>query len=80
MHPKSMPRHYRRVHFKEMVPSCVCVDEQQGIFFVRKRMSGGILYRSHVKKMCNGNCFHSECEDDACTDYMKVATFWNAFC
>ena len=23
--------------------------------------------------MCNGNCFHSECEDDACTDYMKVA-------
>ena len=50
MHPKSMPRHYKKVHFKEMVPSCVCVDEQQGIFFVRKRMSGGILYRSHVKK------------------------------
>ena len=23
--------------------------------------------------MCNGNCFHSECEDDTCTDYMKVA-------
>ena len=40
---------------------------------MRKRMSGGILYRSHVKKLCNGNCFHAECEDDACTDYMKVA-------
>ena len=48
MHPKGMPRHYRRVR-------------------------GGILYRSHVKKMCNGNCFHSECEGDACTGYMKVA-------
>ena len=40
---------------------------------MRKRMSGSILYRSHVKKMCNGNYFHFECEDDACTDYMKVA-------
>ena len=73
MHPKSMPRRYRRVHFKEMVPSCARVNEQQEIFFLQKRMSGGILYRSHVKNMCNGNCFHSECEDDACTDYMKVA-------
>ena len=39
-------------------------------------MSGGILYRSHVKKMCNGNCFHSDCKDNACTKYMKVAKLY----
>ena len=39
-------------------------------------MNGGILYRSHVKKMCNRICFHSDFKDNACTKYMKVAKLY----
>ena len=73
MHPKSLPRHYKTVHFKHLVPSCVCVDEKLGIFFVRKHMKGGIAYRTHVQKMVLASHTDMKCELSSCMDFMEVA-------
>ena len=73
MHPKSLPRHYKTVHFKHLVPSCVCVDEKLGIFFTRKHMKGGIAYRTHVQKMVLASHTDMKCELCSCMDFMEVA-------
>ena len=44
MHPKSLNRHLKKTHNTEFTPSCICVDESEGIYFVKKSMKGGIVY------------------------------------
>ena len=51
MHPKSLNRHLKKTHNTEFTPSCICVDESEGIYFVKKSMKGGIVY-------CNSSLFN----------------------
>jgi len=77
MHPNSLARHHKDIHHKLMVLSCVCVDEKQGLFFVRKHMKGGIVYCTHVKKLICENGIYFKCENDSSADFMEVTRLSN---
>ena len=73
MHPKSLNRHLKKMHNTEFTPSCICVDESEGIYFVRKSMKGGIFYRTHVHKKVSADSATMLCEEESCADYLNLA-------
>ena len=73
MHTKSPKRHCMLMHNTILKPRAVCVDENQGIFFVHKHQKGGIKYRTHVQKYVGPNSVTTQCEETSCNEYMKVA-------
>ena len=72
MHVKSITRHCREIHEREM-PSSTCVDEQQGIFLIRNSSKGGVGYPIHVRKVMGGGKTVAACEVTDCMDTMAVA-------
>lgn len=70
---KSLARHYRDIHEKEIVSVATCVDEDNGIFLVRNSSRGGVGYPVHVKKVMGSENVGIQCEKSECMDYMRVA-------
>lgn len=73
MHQKSLARHYRDIHDKEIVSVATCVDEVKGIFLVRNSSRGGVGYPVHVRKVMGTENVGIQCEKSECMDYMRVA-------
>ena len=73
MHPKSLNRHLKKMHDTEFTPSCICVDESGELYFVRKSMKGGIVYRTHVQTKVSADFATMLCEEESCVDYMNLA-------
>ena len=73
MRQKSLARHYRDIHDKEIVRVATCVDEDNGIFLVRNSSRGGVGYPVHVKKVMGSENAGIQCEKSECMDYMQVA-------
>ena len=72
MHAKSLKRHCMLMHNTILKPRAVCVDENQGIFFVHKHQKGGIKNRTHVQKYVGPNSAAMQREESSCNEYMKV--------
>ena len=73
MRQKSLARHYRDIHDKEIVSVATCVDKDNGIFLVRNSSRGGVRYPVHVKKVMDSENAGVQCEKSECMDYMRAA-------
>nr|XP_039268649.1 uncharacterized protein LOC120343514 [Styela clava] len=72
---RSLPRHYRNIHNKEIENVVYCVDKIRGLYMVRRSSKGGVFYPIHIKKNLSKISldFGVDCEDSACRDYMYMA-------
>ena len=73
VNPKSLNCHLKKMHNTEFTPSCICVDESEGIYFIRKSMKGGIVYRTNVQRKVSAASATILCEEERSADYMNLA-------
>ena len=78
MRQKSLARHYRDIHDKEIVRVATCVDEYNGIFLVRNSSRGGVGYPVHVKKVMGSENAGIQCEKNRLHGlYASCMEKWN---